>query len=134
MKILLAICLALALPINGYAKPKHWYTSKKFWAGEAVIGLSVFLDYQSTQRNHAFGESNRIFNGVVGNNPSTARVAGFGLTAFAVESATHVALYKLSENDPSKYWRFAGLTAQPAISFGVHVPAAIHNYTFQNAK
>lgn len=122
MKRIFVLAICLSLPITASAQP--WYKSKKFWAGEAVIGLSIFLDYHSTAMRHGYPESSPL----LGTNPSNGRIAGIGIGDFIFESGIHVASYHLMHNDPNKYWRFAGYTAQPAISFGVHVPAAVHNY------
>lgn len=121
----LALALLLVAPLAG-AAPKHWYSDKKWWAGEAVIGAAVFLDMHSTAR--AMGNpANVETNFILGPHPSDGRIALVGLGAFSYWTTFHALDWHFGHDD-TKPWRILGYTAIPAAALAVHLPAAIHNY------
>lgn len=120
----LALALLLVAPLAG-AAPKHWYSDKKWWAGEAVIGAAVFLDMHSTSQ--ALHNGNTESNFLLGPHPSDGRVAAFGVGAFAYWTTAHAVDWHFFHNELLGF-RIFGYTAIPTAALITHLPAAIHNY------
>lgn len=131
MKQTIAVLLLLALTIPVSAKPKHFYTDKKFWLSEIVIGTAVFLDYHSTA-THLYGNETSP---LLGFHPSSGKVAGIGLLDFGVETGLNISFYKIAriggQANETRTWDMLGYITQPTISLATHLPAAIHNYGLQ---
>jgi hypothetical protein len=121
---LLCLCSIIALAIPAKASP-HWYKDKRWWAGEAIIGLSVALDAHSTCQAVGRGvETSIAFPGP----RSCAETAGISLGAFGFYTVLHAAEWHVGHDDPNKVIR--GLTPWmiPAAVAPIHLYAAAHNY------
>lgn len=133
MKLLLALFLFCSLASAqqpqtyhfAYRAPQsHWYTDKYFWAGQSVIGAAVAADYTSTALYKGGAEQNWL----LGPHPSSKRLALVGTSAFATYSSLYVWDWKLSHNDPSKFWHNLGRWGIPAVAAVIHGYGAAHNF------
>ena len=125
------IAATLLLAPTAQARPKHWYTDAKWWAGVAVIGAAVAADYATTAQLQRQG--NVETNPILGPHPSNAKLAGVGTGAFAFYVGLHAAEYHLTRDD-TKPWRTASYLLMPAIVGGIHGYAAAHNEGLLRAK
>lgn len=130
-RLFVASMLMIIMSVPASARPKHFYTDKKFWLSEAVIGTAIFLDYHSTA-THLYGNETSP---LLGTYPSTGRIAGIGILDFVVETGFNAAFYKIAriggQANETKTWNTLGYLTQPTISLATHLPAAIHNYGLQ---
>lgn len=122
----------LATPLA--AKPKHFYSDKKWWIGVGVIGAVALLDGISSEHAYNRGavEVGWDASPLIGAHPSPAASAGYCFGEFAVGAAFHWGAWKATHNDTSKYWRFAGYTTVPAIWTGIGTPTIVNNFRFPN--
>ena len=115
---ILALAL-LAVPLHAEPKP-HWYTSRLFWLGTAIIVGSVVADVETTQAAMRRGahEANPIY----GSYPSRPRAYGI---AFALSAPNIAGLaYGESQLHPRGWWLpFTLLGSLP------HLAAAAYNTT-----
>lgn len=108
------------------ARPRHWYTSAKWWAGEAVIVGALVADGRSTCLGMSRGlvERNAIGYG--------SRSCGGAVAVLAVGGAAYTTLHAFSErllrDDPSRAWRTVSLVTVPVIACAFHCTAAAQNY------
>lgn len=132
-KVFVASMLIIIAAGPASARPKHFYTDKKFWLSEAVIGTAIFLDYHSTAQHRLGTESSPL----LGTHPSTGRIAGIGILDFGAETGFNIAFYKIAriggQANETRTWDTLGYLSQPTISLATHLPAAIHNYGLPGA-
>lgn len=122
---LLAFLLLLS-PLSTFAAPRHWYTDKKWWLGEAVIAGAVFVDYHSTAINRGVGGETNPF---LGPHPTTRGLVIVGASAFTYWTTLHAVEWHIGHDDPNKAWRIVGYTAIPVVAAAIHGTAAAHNYS-----
>ena len=109
----------------------HFYKDKTFWAGLGVIGVSLFLDGDSSARRPpGFIEGNPI----LGQHPSTGKMVGFFTLDFGVQTALHIFAWKQSHFDPSKSWRIFGQWGVPAGVAAINARQGILNYRLEAGK
>lgn len=110
MKHLLAVLLLISLASSVSAQERHWYKSKQWWAGEAMMTAAIVADAVTTaHRCHGCTERNPL----IGSNPDNRTIALFSSANFGVQSVLHIWSFNLGKNDPNKYWRAASLWGQP---------------------
>ena len=121
--VLMVSCLACS---SASARPRHWYTNWKWWAGEAAIVGSLVADGRSTCLGYSRGlvEANPLARGT----RSCASAVSILLTAGTVYTGLHVESYRTLENDPSKAWRAVSLVSVPAVVCAFHCTIAARNY------
>src|SRR3974390_676398 len=125
-KTLIVLTLFVTSAIPAFGSPKHWYTDKKWWVGEAVIVTAVALDMNSTAGAiHRGGWETNVF---LCPHPSTRRIAIMGTAAGGYWTFFHALDWHFFHDD-SKGFRIFSYTAIPAIAVATHVPAAINNYS-----
>ena len=119
------LLLSLLAGPPAHARPRHFWTDKKWWTGVAVIGAATALDGASTCQGLGRGgvETNLLIPG----NPTCARVGYFMAGAFTFWTTIHAVDWHYSHDSPSRVERMAGLTAMPIGTLAVHLPSAIHN-------
>jgi len=122
--------VVLLLPVK--ASPRHWYTSKAWWAGETIIALSVALDAHSTCQG--FGQGLREGSVLLYGNRSCPAAAGISLGAFAGYTALHAAEWHVGHDDPNKVIRRLTPWMLPAAVAPLHFYAAGHNYLLEERK
>jgi hypothetical protein len=126
MKIL-ALVLALAVASSPIAaRPRHWFTDWRGWAGEAVIVGSVIADGRSSCVGYSHGlvEAGPLRSG----QHSCAQAVSLLAVGGAVYTGLHIWQLRLNEDEPSWKWRTAGYLTMPATVCGLHCTAAAHNY------
>ncbi len=132
-RLVSGVLLILFWAQPGLARPRHWYTDRKFWVSEGVIGTAIFLDYHSTAARPYGSETNPF----LGTHPSNRRIAGIGLLDFGAETGFNLAFYKIAriggQANETRTWNTLGYITEPAISLATHLPAAIHNYRLPRA-
>jgi hypothetical protein len=119
-----AIVLLAVVPVE--ASPRHWFTDKKWWVGEAIIATSVALDAHSTCQAVGRGvETSIAFPGP----RSCGATAGISFGAFGFYTALHAAEWHVGHEDPNRVIR--GLTPWmiSAAVAPIHLHAAVHNYS-----
>lgn len=132
MRILLITLCALLCGAQVDARPRHWYTDKQFWLGEAVIIGATVADAKTT--------CDGFHRGLVEGNPldrgSHSCGATIGLLSIGtvVYSTLHIASYRMLQDDDSRRWRALSLVAVPAIACAFHCSAAIHNANLGPAR
>ena len=100
---------------------------KKWWIGETVIILATALDAATTA--YGQGKNPQVLEGnpILGLHPSNGRVAGFSLLSLGVNTGLHYGAYRVSHNDPSKVWRFAGEWSMPTVVAAINGRQGINN-------
>lgn len=115
--------------VSATPKPRHWYTDKKLWIGEAVIVGSTMADANSTCRGLQRGGVEQ--NVALGPHPSCGHIYAFEAGATAYWTFFHFLDWFWVDGgdpDPNLGWRVYGYVAMPVAAFGVNGTAAIHNY------
>lgn len=123
--VILIVMLFLCTSVE--ARPKHWYKDWKVWTGIGVIAASTIADGQSTCRDFARG-GHEIGIFATGTQ-SCALVSGGLVAATSIYLTAYILENRHFESDDSKIIRAISLTMAPAIVFGYHGTAAIHNYS-----
>jgi hypothetical protein len=122
--VLLLAGIVLAAP--AHARPRHWYTDWKWYAGEAVIVGAVVADGRST----CLGFSR----GLVENNPLArgSQSCGASVGALTVGAVAYTGLHAWYHTLPSdstpKFWKAVNVVAIPIVVCSFHCTAAINNY------
>ena len=148
LRNLILILLPVFLVVPSFAGPKHFYTDKKWWIGVAVIGATSALDALSTCQTADRGSESNF---ILGLHPSCKSVAALEIAGFASQSGLHALAWHCQQDDflekhpHGVHGRCYSLneyegshpvlnqvfiySAVPAINAGIHVPAAIHNWS-----
>jgi hypothetical protein len=127
----LAFALIVLSSVPADAAPKHWYTDKLWWAGEAINIAMPLLDANSTEYGiHRGGIETHPW--LIGHHPTPGQAYGAGVGAAVLYTGLHIATWKLSHDDSSKAWRNVGRWGVPATVTANHLPAAIHNYRIEH--
>jgi len=120
MRTLLATILLLACALAVPAQTKrHFYSDKKWWIGEAVIGASWLAS--GIAINHTRAGATNLF----GNNTTSGKIALFETGIFSFYSGLHIVEWKLGHDDPKKGWRIFSYTAIPAVSASFGAATAV---------
>ena len=128
---LLAILLLIAFPAE--ARPKHFFSDKKWWVGEFFIAAAIGADAHSTvQRTGRQIEGNHL----LGPNPSRAKVIGLASLSMGLQTSYHAFCWHLTTGeDDAKGWRIVGYTAIPVEVVSIYgLKGAIHNYHLEFPK
>lgn len=126
MKRALLSIILLVLPASAVARPRHWYTDKKWYLGEFFVAASIGADAASTvQRTNRQIEGNRF----LGRNPSRQKVIGVALLSMSLQTSYHALAWHLTVGeDDTRPWRIVSYTAVPIICMSIYGTAAVHNY------
>lgn len=131
---LLSLTLSiLLLPSIGAARPRHWFTDKKWWLGEFFIAAAIGADAHSTvQRTGRQIEGNHL----LGRDPSRVKVIGLATLSFGLQTTYYAACWHLTTGeDDAKGWRIVGYTAIPVTVVSIYgLKGAIHNYQLEFPK
>ena len=130
---ILAILLLLSFPLSAEARPKHFFTDKKWWIGEFFIAAAIGADAHSTViRTNRQTEGN-IF---LGRNPSRAKVIGLASLSMGLQTSYYALCWHLTTGeDDTKGWRIVGYTAIPTEVVAIYgLKGAIHNYQLEFPK
>lgn len=133
MKKYLLLALILLLPVHAEARPKHWFSDKKWWVGEFFIAAAIGADAHSTiQRTNRQVEGNHL----LGRNPSRAKVIGLASLSMGLQTSYHAFCWHLtSGEDDAKGWRIVGYTAIPTEVVAIYgLKGAVHNYQLEFPK
>jgi hypothetical protein len=130
MKRILGLILLTAVSCG--ASPRHWFQDKRWWAGEAIIAGSVFLDAHSTcTRIGARGvETSIVFSG----NRSCGASTGIGAGAIGFYTILHATEWHFGHDDPNKVIRALTPWMVPAAIAPIHLSAAAHNYSLKEGQ
>lgn len=132
-KLAVIALVVAALARSADATPRHWYTDKKWWVGEAVIVGSTMADAASTCRGVGRGGVEQ--NMILGPSPSCGHVFAFEVGATGYWTFFHALDWHLmnGENPDAKLgWRVFGYTVIPIAAFAVNGSAAIQNFGVPN--
>lgn len=121
-----AVLVLFACSASLDARPRHWYTDWRLWAGEAAIVGALVADGRSTCLGFRQGlvEGSPLARG----SRSCGAAIGALVAAGSVYTTLHVTSVRLLRDDPSRAWRTAGYAAVPAVACFFHCRAAVHNY------
>lgn len=130
MKQLICCLALLSLAASAEARPKHWYTDKKWWVGTALMGAAIAADAHSTSRGVGMGLQERN-TWAFGSRPSNARIAGISLGYFAIQTSLHAAAWHVERNETSKPWNVLKYTALPTTVLVINGHDAAKNYQLE---
>ena len=134
MKTIMALLITMALFCGSAdAKPRHWYTDKKWWIGEAVITAAVVADAHSTSRGVGMGFTERN-TWAFGSRPSNGRIAGVSAGYFAIQTTLHATAWHVERNETNKYWNTAKYVGVPAAVAIINGHNAALNYQLSQQK
>ena len=125
---ILATILLWSIPCQ--ASPRHWYTDKWWWVGEAVNIAMPLLDANSTEHAVSRGAF-ETHPWLIGRHPSSHAAYEAGTGASAFYTILHIAAWKLSHDDKSKAWRNVGRWGIPAGVTANHLYPVINNYRIE---
>jgi hypothetical protein len=111
------------------AAPRHWYSDKKWWIGEAVNIGATMADANSTCRALRRGAVEE--NMVLGARPSCGQAYALEVGAAGYWTFFHALNWHWWDGqnpDPKLGWRLYGYASIPVAVFAINGSAAIHNY------
>jgi len=124
--------LLFTLASSVEARPRHWYTDKKWWVGEFFVAASIGADAASTvQRTGRQVEGNHL----LGKNPSRRSVIGVAVLSMSIQTSLHAEAWHITVGeDDTKPWRLVAYTGVPIICMSIYGTAAVHNYHLEFPK
>jgi hypothetical protein len=128
-KLAVMIALAAACAGSANARPKHWYTDKKWWIGEAINVGATMADADSTCRAVRRGAVEQ--NIILGPSPGCGHVFALEIGAAGYWTCLHILdwhLWDSNDPDPHLGLRVLGYTVIPVAAAAINGSAAIQNY------
>ena len=126
--LFIALLIFAVLAAAPCAQAKPWYRDKGFWFRTALRAGFTYADYASTASVQSRGGV-ELTNPFLGARPSTRRIIGVGIADFVGTTALDAAVWHVTQDSKSKYWRFAGRWSVTAEDVGAHAWGVARNYS-----